>query len=234
MSAAIPFTPRIFLAAHHLGKRWRSCILHPSPRRGISRGRTLDESAAEHARLSRRRVVEHAGLARRNAFFAGNEFDFVSTVDGTQPGRLRRARRAHAYEDLDAIANDALERAVADPVDVAQPDAVHPQRLARPDHDAAAGGIELNDIERRGRGDAQPLALADGEVNDALVPADYMAVEIDDVAGLDRARLQAADDIGVAPGRHEADVLAVLLVGDLEAKTPCQFARLRLGHVTER
>ena len=38
------------------------------------------------------------------------------------------------------------------------------------------------------------LALADGEMNDALMAADHMAVEIDDVAGLDRVRLQAADD----------------------------------------
>ena len=71
-------------------------------------------------------------------------------------------------------------------------------------------------------------------MNDALMPADDVAVEIDDVAGLDRARLQAADDVGVAPGRHEADVLAVLLVGDFEAEAPRQFARLRLGHVAER
>ena len=46
--------------------------------------------------------------------------------------------------------------------------------------------------------------------------------------------LQAADDVGVAPGRHEADVLAVLLVGDVEAEAPRQFARLRLGHVAKR
>ena len=71
-------------------------------------------------------------------------------------------------------------------------------------------------------------------MNDALMPADDAAFEIDDVAGLDRAGLQAADDIGVAPGRHEADVLAVLLVGDFEAEAPRQFARLRLGHVAER
>ena len=71
-------------------------------------------------------------------------------------------------------------------------------------------------------------------MNDALVTADDAPIEIDDVARLDRAGLQAADDVGVAPGRHEADVLAVLLVGDLEAEAPRQFARLRLGHVAER
>ena len=65
---------------------------------------------------------------------------------------------------------------------------VHPQRLARPDHDAAAGSVlRLDDIERRAGGDAEALALADGEMNDALVLADDTPVEIDDIAWLDRA-----------------------------------------------
>src|SRR4029450_9790161 len=92
----------------------------------------------------------------------------------------------------------------------------------------------LRALERRGGADPEPLALADREMNDALMMADGTAIEIDDVAGLDRARLQAADNVGVAPGRHEADVLAVLLVGDFEAIAPRQFARLRFGHVAER
>ena len=191
-------------------------------------------SAAEHARLSRGRIVEHAGLAGRDALFAGNEFNLITAVDRAQPSRLRRPCRTHAHEHLDAIADHAVERAVADPVDVTKPDAIHPQRLARPYHDAAAGRIELDDIERRAGGDAEPLALADREMNYALMPADGAAFEVNDVAGLDRTGLQPADDIGVAPCRYEADVLAVLLVGDFEAETPRQFARLRLGHVAER
>src|SRR6267154_5331645 len=114
MSPAISLRPR-FLSAYGFSERMRrNLFARRSPRRSIPRGRALDESAAEHARLSRRRVVEHAGLARRNALFAGNEFDFVSTVHGAQPGRLRRARRAHAHEHLDTVADDALQRAGAD------------------------------------------------------------------------------------------------------------------------
>src|SRR5260370_11152375 len=189
MSPAISLRPE-FLSAYGFSERMRRDLFaRRSPRRRIFRGRALDESAAEHARLSRRRIVEHTGLARRYPVVAGDEFNLEAAVDRAQPGRLRRARRAHPHEHLDAVADDALQRAVADPVDVAQRDAVHPQRLARPHHDAAAGGIEPDDVKRRACRNAQSLALADGEMNDALVPADDTAVEVDDVAGLDRARL---------------------------------------------
>src|SRR5436309_3209173 len=83
---------------------------------------------------------------------------------------------------------------------------------------------------RRACRNAQALALPDGEIRDALMVADRAAVEIDDVAGLHRIRPQPADDVGVTPGRHETDVLAVLLVGDFEIEAPRHFARLRLGH----
>src|SRR5205823_7123850 len=188
----------------------------------------LDESAAEHARGSRRRVVERAGLARRDALFTGDEFDFIAAVDRAQPGRLRRPRRAHAHEHLDAVADHAIERAIADPVDVAQHDAIHPQRLAWADHDAAARGLQLHHVERRAGRDAEPLALPDGEIRDTLMVVDRAAVEIDDVAGLHRIRPQAANDVGVTPGRHKTDVLAILLVGDFEIEAPRHFARLRL------
>ena len=49
-----------------------------------------------------------------------------------------------------------------------------------------------------------------------------------------RARLQPLDDVGVAPARHEADVLAVFLVGDRKAELARELARLRLGQVAER
>src|SRR3984893_12489950 len=169
-------------------------------------------------------------MAGGYALFAGDQLDFMAAVGRPQPGRLRRTGRAHPHENLKTIADCALERAVADPVAVAQHAAVHPQCLARPYHDAAAGSIEPHHIERRAGSDAQSAALTDGEMNDALMPADGAAVEVDDIAGQNRVGPQPADDVGIAPARHEADVLAVLLVRHGEAEAPRQFARLRLGH----
>src|SRR6202022_230097 len=151
--------------------------------------------AAEHAGLARRCIVEHAGLAGRYALFARDELDFIAAVGRAQPRRLRRAGRSHPHENLKTIADCAIERAVADPVDVAQRDAIHPQCLARPYHDAAAGRVQPHDIERRAGSDAPSAPLADGEMNDALMPADGVAIEVDDIAGLDGVRPQPADDV---------------------------------------
>src|SRR5262249_53594 len=80
----------------------------------------------------------------------------------------------------------------------------------------------------------EPLALADGEMRNALVAAEHIAIDVDDVARIHRIRPEPRDDICIAPGRHEADVLTVVLVGDREAEAPREIARLLLGHVAER
>src|SRR5262249_36505663 len=161
-----------------------------------------------------------------DALLASHELDLVMTVGSAQPGRLRRAGRAHPHENLEPLADGTVERTVADPVDVAQPDAIHPQRLARADDDTARRRIELPHIERMAGGDAQSLALADGEMRNAVMRAEHLSVEVDDITGVHRIRLQPADDVGVAAGRHEADVLAVVLVGDLQTKAARMLAHL--------
>src|SRR5207253_8209259 len=97
-----------------------------------------------------------------------------------------------------------------------------------------ARGVQAHHIERCSRSDAQSLSLTDGEMNDALMRSNDAAVKVDNIAGLHRVRPQAPDDVGVAPGRHEADVLAIVLFRDVKTKAPRQLARLRLGHVAQR
>src|SRR5262249_36317141 len=153
--------PRTTLSTQRLDQRARRG-------RSLRRG-ALNEAAAQHARLTRRRIVEHAGLARRDALLARDELHLVMAGRAAQPGRLWRARRAHAYENLEPLADRIVKRTVADPVDIAQHDAIHSQRLARTDHDAAARSIQSHDIERAACGNAQSLALAHREMGNPLV-----------------------------------------------------------------
>src|SRR5205807_1459823 len=80
----------------------------------------------------------------------------------------------------------------------------------------------------------QSAPLPDREMDDAVVAAQHLAVKIDDVAGLGRTRPQARDHLAVAAGRHKADVLAVLLVGDRQPEAAGERAGLRLVALAER
>jgi hypothetical protein len=64
--------------------------------------------------------------------------------------------------------------------------------------------------------------------------AQHMTVDMDDLAGLGGAGAQAFDDTHIIAVRHEADVLAVRLVGDLQAEALGERARLGLWDVAQR
>ena len=95
-------------------------------------------------------------------------------------------------------------------------------------------GIEPNHEERRAGGDPEPPPLADGVVDDAVVAAEHRTVHVHDLARPDGARLQLLHDVAVAALGNEADVLAVVLVGDGKTQLARQRARLVLGEVAER
>src|SRR5262245_483951 len=205
-------------------------------RRGLGqRRRLMDDSAAEHTGLPVGRIVEHAGLPRRNAVLAGDEIDLDALRATAEPGGPRRAGRAHPHEHLvPAGTQRLLNGALTDPVHIAQPHAARSQRLARTDDDAPRRRIEPHHIERIARRYAEPAALSDRESNDAVVAPEHLAIEIDDVARLGRARPQALDHLGIAAGRHETDILAVVLVRDREAELASELAGLGLRALAER
>ena len=62
----------------------------------------------------------------------------------------------------------------------------------------------------------------------------HAARHVDDLARLDRLGPQLLHDRGIVAVRHEADVLAVGLVGDRQVEALGQRARLALGQVAER
>jgi len=153
------------LTAHCLGQRLRS---NGAFGRRTLRGRAQDESTAEHAGLAQRRIVEHAGLTRRYALLARNQFDFITAIRRAQatpaaaPGSIAPAR------NLKTLANRAIKLTVAD--QLTSPTRCDPSAMPRAaPPDAAAGGLQPHHIERCAGGDAQSAPLADGEVNDALM-----------------------------------------------------------------
>src|SRR5437763_1802842 len=127
-----------------------------------------------------------------------------------------------------------IDRVIAEPVDVAQLHAARAQRLAWTNDDPTRRRLEPHHVQRIAGRDPQPAALPDGEMNDAAMAAEHPAGEVDDLARLGRARTQPLDHVGVAPGRHEADVLAVVLVGDRKPEATRQLTRLALGPLAER
>src|SRR5271165_2519903 len=207
----------------------------PFSRRQRGSNGAADEAAAENARLALCRVVENTRLPGRNALLGVHEIDLDAVGAPAQPCRLRRPRGAHLDEDfVPARAERVIDRAFAQPVDVAQPDPAGAQLVARPDHHAARRGIEPHYIERPPRRDAEPAPLADGEMDDAGMRAEHATLAVDDLARLGGAGLETLDDFAVAARGHKADVLAVALLRDRQTEPARKLPRLRLGHVAER
>src|ERR687892_485289 len=127
-----------------------------------------------------------------------------------------------------------LQRLIAKPIHVAKLDAARAQGLARTDHHFAGLGVELEDVERLLGGNADPLPLADGVIDDAVVPPEHPAVDMDDVAGLSGSGTQTLDHLRIAAGRHEADVLAVRLLRHGEPKVARELPRRLLLERAER
>src|SRR5579871_6930690 len=71
-------------------------------------------------------------------------------------------------------------------------------------------------------------------MDDAVMLAEHAAAEIDDLARAGGARPQPLDHFRIVAARHEADVLAVLLVGDRQTEAARQLAGLGLGAITQR
>ena len=104
--------------------------------------------------------------------------------------------------------------------------------------------LDLNDVQRRAGGYSKSLTLADGEVMNAGMLADDLAVAGDHLAGKCIAVASSGSasllaEIGfektlvVATG-DETDLLGVGLFGDSQAMLSREFAHVGLGHAAER
>ena len=99
------------------------------------------------------------------------------------------------------------------------------------DRDRVGGGVGGDDVERLRRDDADPAALADGEVVVAAVAADGATGAVDDGALALAQAAVAAQEAALALAGEEAEVLALGLAGDGEAVAGGDRPHLGLGQL---
>src|SRR4051812_22838725 len=99
-----------------------------------------------------------------------------------------------------------------------EPHAPRGQRVLRTDHDAIRLGAPLRDVRRPGGRESGAAPLAHGVVVLAVVPAEDGAARVDDVAGRpEPGPAVALEERAAAEAGHEAEVLALALVGHRQA-----------------
>ena len=91
---------------------------------------------AQHPRLPLARLIDDAGLPRRHALLAVDQFDLEAIRRPVEPARLRWPRRAHLDVHLaPPVRERIVQRAAADPVHITQAHAHGAQPGARTDDD---------------------------------------------------------------------------------------------------
>ncbi len=143
-----------------------------------------DPAAAEHPIA----VIEHRRLARRDRPAGGSR-------RAQPPRRLSRGRAL----PLPAFASNetwrhrhTLGRRRAEPIQLSERNSSFGQGGTRTDDHLPPFGLNSKNVKRFGGGDPEPLALADREMDDAVMPTKYPAVLVDDVARLAASRAAAA------------------------------------------
>src|SRR5258708_10378597 len=107
------------------------------------------------------------------------------------------------------------------------------------DGDAIVCGIDAENVERLGGGEAKALTLADGEIVNAIVAAEDFAGFIDDVAvaGAERNFIfgrVGVNELHVIAVGHKAKLHALWFIGDGQSGATGDFADLVLGKFAER
>ena len=141
--------------------------------------------------------------------------------------------------NLDLDAHWGGQNGDADPIEAAASQAASGQLGVGAYGDAVAGRIDIEHVERRGRTYAEALALADGEVEDAVVAAEEFAAGGDEFPGGLRYLFALLFKIGgeellVVAAGDEADLLRVGLLGQSQAVRTGDFADLGLGQAAQR
>src|SRR6267378_1878662 len=134
---------------------------------------------------------------------------FVKTITRLQRLSIRPRDHAPADDEIVTVPHDRLTR-----------------------RDRALGLVE--DDLGAARPDAEPAPLTDRVAGNAGVRAEHAALTVDDRARPEHVRIPAAQETAIVVVGHEADLLALGLVGRDEAESARVRADLVLGEIADR
>src|SRR5450755_2038201 len=191
-----------------------------------------NDPAAAHHYIT---FVKHRGLARGN-----RALRFIKTRQNfVIPRPLNRSgSRLMAVPDLYRDPHRLVQIRHRDQVRSMRPQAARVKILLITDHNLPSISLNLQNVQWRTGGHAQPLALANGEVMDATMFGDHLTVGRDQFARGVRQRVAPLGQVGlqellVVATRDETNLLRVGLLRQGQAMLVGQLADLRLGHVAE-
>src|SRR6266567_3127280 len=178
-------------------------------------------------------IVENRGLAWRDGALrlveGGEDFVFADSLNRGPSGLVAMANlHAHAHRLAQIVHGDQVHAPGA-----------RIEMLFPADNHLLVRAADLDDVERRTRGDAKSLALAHSEVVNAAVLADDFSIRSDQIAGGVRQCLALLGKVGidkalVVAAGDKANFLRVGLFGERQAVLASEFANFGLGHVAER
>ena len=124
-------------------------------------------------------------------------------------------------------------RRAGDEVHVRRREPVALEAAGRADGQTVGAGVDVRHIEGAALPDAEPAPLTDRVAGDARVRAEHAALSVDDRARPEHARIPAAQETAIVIVGHEADLLALRLVGRDEAESTRVRADLVLVEIAD-
>ena len=192
----------------------------------MSRGSIANPSAAEQLVL----MVEDARLSCGDAVTVFTKRDSCGVIidcgDLCGSGLLRAA----------PLHKGGL--CVGEPMDIMHRDGLASEGILRSDGDLVGLGIDGDDIEfvlvcAVASADVEPAPLPHRELLNALMFPEPCAIHMANVAALSRIRMQTANDIGIMPLAHKAQIATLCLMSGGQLQPPRMGAHLLFGHVSQ-
>src|SRR6266404_3971932 len=175
-------------------------------------------------------TVPHDRLTRRDRALGLVEHD-LGAARACRDDGCRRGTMAVADSRLHA--QWLARRRAGDEVHVRRREPVALEAAGRADGQTVGAGVDVRHIEGAALPDAEPAPLTDRVAGDARVRAEHAALTVDDRARPEHARIPAAQETAIVIVGHEADLLALRLVGRDEAESARVRADLVLVEVAD-